>query len=117
MGTFTTSGAVAFKAGLNHSTVPVEVDYIRAIDYAENWICTECRADYSAAYATIPLVYRQILGDVASSKAAIPIINFDMSGYTGRGEAEDMINVNYTIVQDGIKILTDDKVKTKLGVA
>ena len=116
MGTFTTSGAVAFKAGVNHSTALLEADWNREILNAESWICIECRADFSGAYAAIPQVYRGILGDVASSKAAIPVINFDISGYTSRGEAEDMININHDIAMRGLDILKDKKMQEKMGL-
>lgn len=114
--TFTTSGAIAFKAGKNVSSSITEADWNRLITESETFICTATRANYSGAYATLPGQYKSILGDVASSFGAVRAISFDMSGYTSRGEAENMININHDIVQRGIKILEESKTKETLGV-
>jgi len=50
-----------------------------------------------------------ILSDVVSSLVAIEAIAYDMSGYTSRIEAEDMINVLRDGALRGLSILRDKK--------
>ena len=50
-----------------------------------------------------------ILSDVASSFVAIEAITFDLSGYTSRNEAEDMINVLRDGLLRNLSILKDSK--------
>ena len=52
-----------------------------------------------------------ILSDIVSSLVAIEAICYDMSGYTTRIEAEDMINVLRDGALRGLALLRDQKVE------
>lgn len=76
---------------------------------AESFINCACRYNFSDTYATLNADVKQILREAASNLAAIYAITYDMSGFTSRVEAEDMINV----LRDGalrcIAVLRDKK--------
>lgn len=106
--TFCTSGQVAFKAGAGVSTAITEANYNDAVNRAENYINDACKIEginLVTGYSALQTDVKKILEDAASSKAAIEAINFDMSGYTSRQEAQIMLDVNYTILDDCIQLL------------
>ena len=65
---------------------------------AESMVNVVCRFNFSDVYATLNVDVKHLLGDICSSFVAIEAISYDMSGYTSRVEAEDMIN----ILRDGM---------------
>ena len=79
---------------------------------AESEINAATRYNWSDAYSGLNVDVKGILKEAASNLAAIYVIQFDMSGYTSRIEAEDMINV----LRDGylrcLSILRDIKAQT-----
>ena len=60
---------------------------------AESVINVATRFNWSDAYAGLNADVKGILKEAASNLAAIYVISYDMSGFTSRIEAEDMINV------------------------
>jgi len=52
---------------------------------------------------------KSVLTQAASNLAAIYAISYDMSGFTTRGEAEDMINILRDSALRGMSILRDKK--------
>jgi hypothetical protein len=113
--TFCTSGAIVYKAGLN---VNANASTSGAIlsqfsDEAEADICTATRTDFIANYANVPTNFKPTLADAAACLAAISLIAYDMSGYSGRGEAEDLINVLYDRSNYCISILKNIKMPDK----
>lgn len=107
--TMCTSGAVKLKAGANMSSSLTADNYTTLINQAESYINTATRINYTDTYGSLNDDVKKILEDTASSYAAISAINYDMSGYTSRQEALTMLNVNWAIVQQGIKLLSDKK--------
>lgn len=71
------------------------------------------RYDWSTADAAtaITSTVRGILIETGACLAAIEGISWDMSGYTSRTEAEDMINVLRDIALRNMSILRDKKVQ------
>ena len=69
------------------------------------------RYDWSTADAatTLNTTVRGILIDTGASLAAIQGISWDMSGFTSRVEAEDMINVLRDTALRNLSILRDKK--------
>ena len=63
----------------------------------------------AAAFALLPAGTRQLLTETATNIAAIYAIQYDMSGFTSRVEAEDMINVLRDAALRGLAILRDKK--------
>lgn len=109
-GIFATTAEVQRKAGANASATSKAEAYVN--DYmtqAESEINATCRFNFSDAYSSLNADTKGILKQAASNLAAIYVIQYDMSGYTSRIEAEDMINV----LRDGylrcIAILKDKK--------
>lgn len=78
---------------------------------AESTINCICRHNYSDDFSGLNIDVKQLLSDVASSLVAIEAITYDMSGYTSRIEAEDMINVLRDSALRGLSILRDKKVQ------
>jgi hypothetical protein len=108
--TLTDSGAVKIKAGTNASILTA-AQYEAAINRAEGFVCGQARYDFVTNYAGISDIGKELLDDVTSSKAAIEVINYDMSGFSSRTEAQVMLDVNYSNVVDNINLLRDDKYK------
>ena len=77
----------------------------------ESLINCMTRYNWSDAYAGLNADVKEILKGVGSDLAAIYVIQWDMSGYTSRTEAEDMINVLRDSALRGMSILRDKKVQ------
>ena len=93
-GIFATTAEVARKAGTNVSATSIAEAYVN--DYmtqAESVINVRCRFNFSDAYSGLNVDVKEILKECASNLAAIYAITWDMSGFTSRIEAEDMINI------------------------
>ena len=107
-GIFATTAEVQRKAGANASATANTEAYIN--DYmtqAESFINVVCRKNYSDDYSGLNADVKGILKEIASNLAAIYVIQFDMSGFTSRTEAEDMINVLRDAALRGIGVLRD----------
>lgn len=109
-GIFCTTAEVQRKAGANASATSKAEAYTNDfVTQAESEINTLTRYNWSDAYAGLNADVKGILKQAASNLAAIYVIQYDMSGFTTRTEAEDMIN----ILRDGylrcISILRDKK--------
>jgi len=107
---FATTAEVAHKAGANASATSVAAAYVD--DYmtqAESEINVMCRYNFSDNFATLNANVKNILKEAASNLAAIYVISYDMSGFTTRTEAEDMINVLRDGALRAMSILRDKK--------
>ena len=78
---------------------------------AESLVCCMARYDLSTNYGTLKAYAKLILNDICSSFVAIEGISYDMSGYTSRTEAEDIINVLRDGMLRNLSILRDMKVR------
>tara|TARA_Y100000310_G_C20301073_1_gene631812 strand:- start:254 stop:643 length:390 start_codon:yes stop_codon:yes gene_type:complete len=119
--TMTVSGAVLFKAGENvnakvadGSTLDQNGDILvdLFIVEAESNINVSSRFNFTDEYASLNEDVKRILNQIASDLAAMQAIAYDMSGYTSRTEAEDMINVLRDAALRGLSILRDKKPQT-----
>lgn len=111
-GIFATTAEVQRKAGANASTTSKAEAYVN--DYmtqAESTINSVCRFNFSDNYSTLNVDTKGLLKQVASDLAAIYVIEFDMSGFTSRIEAEDMINILRDAALRGMSLLRDKKVQ------
>ena len=109
-GIFATTAEVQRKAGANASSTSNVEAYINDfMAQAESTINTMCRYNFSDDYAGLNADVKGILKEVASNLAAIYVIQFDMSGFTSRTEAEDMINVLRDGALRGMSLLRDKK--------
>lgn len=109
-GIFCTIAEVERKAGANVSAVSKAEAYVD--DYttqAESFINTMIRFNFSDNYAALNVDVKGILKEVASNLAAIYAISYDMSGFTSRIEAEDMVNILRDAALRGLSVLRDKK--------
>ena len=117
--TFCLSGSAIIKAGLH---APKEISggsllggdgttfaVDEWINQAESTINVRSRNNWTDTYATLNNDVKKIIEDVASSLAAINIVNYDLNSYPSRVIAEDIINIQRDIVLRGISILKDKK--------
>jgi hypothetical protein len=111
-GTLCINADVVKKAGANANTTAVaEAATNVYIKEAEGFVCSSARYDYVTNYASVSTIGKEFLRDLTSSLAAIKALNYDMSGFTSRTEAQTMLDVNYAIVTEGINLIRDDKHK------
>jgi len=109
-GIFATTAEVQRKAGENASSTSNTEAYINQyMGEVESQINSFCRFNFSDVYGSLNSDTKQILKEVSSNLAAIYVIQFDMSGFTSRVEAEDMINVLRNAALRGMSILRDKK--------
>ncbi len=107
-GIFATTGEVSRKAGANANGTSNTEAYINDfMCQVEAFINSYCRFNFSDAYATLNDDTRCLLKEVASNLAAIYVIQFDMSGFTSRGEAQDMVNILRDAALRGLAVLRD----------
>lgn len=109
-GIFATTAEVERKAGANSSATSTAEAYVN--DYmtqAESLINVATRHNWSDDYSGLNADVKGILKEIASNLAAIYAIQYDMSAFTSRIEAEDMINVLRDAALRGISILRDKK--------
>lgn len=97
------------KAGLNNSSVMSGAFATKLIQEAEGFICASARYDFIGLSGSTSAVGKEFLRDVCSSLTAVKLINYDMSGFTSRTEAQTMLDINYSTVVEGINLLRDDK--------
>lgn len=83
--------------------------YIEQAESVINMVCRKVFAVDSAAFAALPDTTKHILTEVASNLAAIYAIQYDMSGFSSRIEAEDMINILRDAALRGLSLLRDTK--------
>lgn len=109
-GIFATTAEVERKAGAGASATSKAEAYVN--DYmmqVESRINTVCRYNFSDNYSVLNVDVKGILKEVASNLAAIYVIQYDMSGFTSRIEAEDQINILRDAALQALSILRDKK--------
>ena len=110
-GKFASTAHVERKAGANASATSKAEgycnDYLAQIESQINGVC---RYNFSDNYSTLNVDTKEILKEIATNLAAIYVIQYDMSGFTSRIEAEDMINILRDAALRDIKLLKDKKV-------
>jgi hypothetical protein len=112
-GTFATTAEIQYKAGANASATSKAEAYTNAfVKQAESFINTVCRYNFTDNYAGLNADVQGILKEVASNLAAIYVIQYDMSGFTSRIEAEDMVNILRDAALRGLSVLRDRKSTT-----
>lgn len=108
-GIYASTADIQYKAGAKASATSKAEAYTNVfvaqaearINIASNYVWA---AD-STAFTALPAGTKKILTEAASNLAAIYVINYDLSGFTTRYEAEDMINVLYKMATDCIELL------------
>lgn len=111
----TTSGAAKAKAGENYDTSIGAEDLDKFCDDAEGTLNMRTKFDWVTNIASVGAQYSGALSDVVSSMVAMDMINYNMSGFTSRAEAQTMLDVQRDKVERGIKELEDANTKTAMG--
>lgn len=92
------SGLSLFKAGKTAATefrgISGSAILISMLSGAAALFSNKARKDFVADYPTMPTNRREIVDDGVSSYVACQVVAYDMSNYTSRIEAEDVINVH-----------------------
>lgn len=111
-GIFATTAEVQYKTGVGASSTANVETYINSfMTQAESYINSVTRYNWSDAYTGLNVDVKGLLKEAASNIAAMYVINYDMSGYTSRAEAETMLDVLWSRANECIKLL-QDKVNT-----
>ena len=117
--TFCTTGGATTKAGANaNATIVADTTSItRFIEQAQAYICAAVRYDYATNYSSLAATTKQILEQAAEDIAAIYIIQYDMSGYSSRTDAQVQLDVLTDRSNRALKLLEDQNLKNfMLGV-
>ena len=125
---FCTSGQAIFKAGhnvnekfysgcnmLKGGMAGDTINYL--ISGASSTILTLMRNEELGDYATLSANKKEIVNDVCSNMVGIQLVTYDMSGYSSRVEAEDIINVLRDAKLMGLSILRDKKAQDYINGA
>lgn len=117
-GIFCTENEVKYKAGTSVNATAVTEAYLNSfVAQAESIINAVCRYNFSDTYATLNGDVKALLTQVASDLAAMYAIQYDMSGYTSRYEAETMLDMLRDSALRGLGLLRDQKVVTFINGA
>lgn len=112
-GIFATTAEVSRKAGAGASaTANVEAYINDFMTQAESTINTMTRKNWSDVYSGLNVDVKGILKEAASNLAAMYVIQFDMSGFTSRSEAETMLDVLRDAFLRAVSLLRDIKQQT-----
>ena len=114
--TMAISGAAVLKAGANVSTAVVDANYNSWIEEAEGYLCNLTKYDLITNWASLNAVYKLIFTEYVSRYAANEAIKYDMSGYTSRIEAEDLVNINIFRMEEINKLLENASVQDFISV-
>ena len=111
--TLCTSGAALMKAGTNRSAAISSSGALmnELSTQAEGTISALTRKDWVTDYSSVGTTFKGILNDTCSSLIAMSIINYDMSNYTSRVEAQTMLDVLRDAVSRNVEILKEDEYK------
>lgn len=113
-----TEAEIDQKSGANVSTSYTDTMKTQALLQAESYCNVATRYNWSDWYAGAPNVdVKYIITEVTASLVAIEAIKYDMSGYTSRGEATDMITVLRDAILRNVQILRDIKSQTYMIAA
>ena len=112
-GTLCINADVEKFSGANGSATSGDEAYTNVyIKEAEGIVSGLSRYDYVTNYALLTAIAKEFLRKATATLAAIDVIKFDISGYTTRIEAEDMLNILYSEWRSFAKTLSDQKFVT-----
>lgn len=107
-GIFATLAQVQYKAGSKASSVSSAEAYVNAyIAEAESYINVETGVNYSDTYAGLNADKKAILQEAASNLAACYVINYDLSGWDSKIQAQTMLDYLTDRADKCIKLLRD----------
>jgi hypothetical protein len=108
-GTLCINADVLKAAGANASSVSVAEGYTNVyILEAEGFVCVSSRYDWITNYASVSAIGKEFLRQITAALAAIEVMKYNPSGYTSKSEFQTMVDINYSVVVEGINLLRDD---------
>jgi|TARA_Y100000310_G_scaffold288906_1_gene314962 hypothetical protein len=110
-GIFATSDEILSRAGENYDTTFSEAKINDLAAQSESVINATCRKNYSDTYSALNADVKRLLSSCSAAFCAIYIVSFNMSGFTSRTEAEDIINVQRDSFLRDLSLLRDKKVQ------
>ena len=110
-GTMCTEADIEMKEGANVSAAVTEAMHTAWALQAESWVNVTTHFNWTDSYSTLNADVKHLLTDAVSSKVAMLGINYDMSGYTSRVEAETMLDVLRDTVVKAIELLKEQNNK------
>jgi len=108
-GIFATSDEILVRAGENYDTSVTEARINDLAAQSESIINVITRYNWSDAYSGLNADVKRMLSAASACWCANAIIAFNMSGFTSRTEAENIINVNRDEFLRLISVLRDKK--------
>ena len=115
-GTLATNADVEKYAGANCSAISKAEAYTNVyLVAAEAIIGAATRYDWVTNHASLDTEAQELLRQATATLAAVFVISYDMSGFTSRIEAENMININFKMYRDAMKLLDEQKTVKYLG--
>jgi hypothetical protein len=106
-GTLCTEAEIVFKEGANVSASVTEAHHNMAVAQAESFLVCVTRYNWIDNYASLNEDVKRMLSEAVSNLAAVYSIQYDMSGYSSRVEAEDMMNILWARFLQITQLLTD----------
>lgn len=116
-GTFCTEAEIQAKEGANVSASVTEAMHNNWIAEIQSYVNTLCRYNFTDEYSSLNADVQGILNMIASCYCAIQGISYDMSGYTSRIEAENMINILMYQMNRALDLIKDQKAVTYMDGA
>jgi len=112
-GKFCSGAHVLRKAGAGANATAITEAYTNDfMAQAESMINVATRKNWSDAYGGLNIDVKEILKLASSNLAAMMVINYDMSGYSSRTEAETMLDVLWSTAREAMAVLQDKKSET-----
>lgn len=109
VGTLCIQADVAKMAGVNASATSVAEAYTNVyILMAEGFICAKSAYDWVTNYATVSTIGKEALRDATASYTAIRVLNYDLSGFTSRTEAQTMLDILHAIFADAMNVIKEE---------
>jgi len=113
IGIWTKNADIQAKAGANANATAKAVAatdvYVLEV---ESFVNCATRYNWSDAYAGLNADVKDILKETTSALCAIYVIQWDMSGFMTRTEAENMVNILRDVALRNLSILRDVKTQT-----
>lgn len=109
-GTLCTEAEIDVMAGENaDATGDTEANHNLLVAMAESFCCALSRYNWIDNYASLNADVRAVLNEYCSRFAAVVLISYNMSGYTSRIEAENMLTIHMSRMRLLEELLSDQK--------
>lgn len=109
-GIFCTKAEIDYKVGENvDATGYTEANINYACFHAESYINVACHYNFSDSYSSENVDTKYLLSEAAACFIAVDFIAYNMSGYTTRYEAEDMINLHWAKFKRCLDLLKESR--------